>query len=316
MNNKTGNPLENNLLEIKNLSKRYGRVHALSGLDLTIERGQVFGLLGPNGSGKTTTLGIILGATLADSGTFSWFGEPFSQYSCKRIGAILEQPSFYPYLDAENNLRIVARIRNVSENEIGRVLNLTGLSDRKKHRFQTYSFGMKQRLAIASAMLGNPEVLILDEPTNGLDPAGIAEMRDLITRIARTGATIILASHLLDEVQKVCTHAAVLQKGRKLFSGNVEEVLNDGETILLSADNMELLAETILSYPAYASHTVTDKYIELRLNGNCLPGSVNEFLYGQGITLTHLSVRKKSLENYFLELTGNSGSTHSSQNGL
>jgi len=302
--------LEEKILEIRNLSKNYGRVKALSGLSLSIDRGQVFGLLGPNGSGKSTTLGIVLGATLPQNGNFEWFGQPLEVDALKRIGAILEHPNFYPYLDATDNLRIIARIRNAQENDTDRVLKLTGLYERRKHRFQTYSFGMKQRLAIAAAMLGNPEVLILDEPTNGLDPSGIAEIRELITRIASEGSTIILASHLLDEVQKVCTHVAVLQKGEKLFSGSVDEVLSNTETIVLGSEDIELLEQAILKYPEYLSHKITGGFIELKTKGLCQPADVNQYLFSQGITCSRLNMNKKSLESYFLELTGNhSGST-------
>lgn len=297
--------MEEKILEIRNLSKNYGKVKALSGLSLSIDRGQVFGLLGPNGSGKTTTLGIVLGATLPQNGNFEWFGQPLEVNSLKRIGAILEHPNFFPYLDATDNLRIIARIRNAQENDTDRVLRLTGLFERRKHRFQTYSFGMKQRLAIAAAMLGNPEVLILDEPTNGLDPSGIAEIRELITRIASEGSTIILASHLLDEVQKVCTHVAVLQKGEKLFSGSVDEVLSNTETIVLGSDDIGLLEQALLKYPEYLSHKVTGGFIELKTKGLCQPTDVNQYLFSQGITCSRLNMHKKSLETYFLELTGN-----------
>lgn len=297
--------MEDTVLKIVNLSKNYGRVQAVNGLDLEIAKGQVFGLLGPNGSGKTTTLGMVLGATIPLSGSFEWFGKPLESKSLKRIGAILEHPNFYPYLNATDNLRIVARVRNVPEQDTGRVLKLTGLFDRRNHKFQTYSFGMKQRLAIASAMLGNPEVLILDEPTNGLDPSGIAEIRDLITHIAGKGTTIILASHLLDEVQKVCSHVAVLQGGRKLYSGSVDDVLNNTETIVLSADDNVKLEAALLAYDEYLSHKTANGFIELKTRSVCKPAEINSYLFSQGIICTHLSLHKKSLETYFLELTGN-----------
>lgn len=302
--------MEEKILEIRNLSKNYGKVKALSGLSLSIERGQVFGLLGPNGSGKTTTLGIVLGATLPQNGNFEWFGQPLEVNALKRIGAILEHPNFYPYLDATDNLRIIARIRNAPENDADRVLKLTGLYERRKHRYQTYSFGMKQRLAIGAAMLGNPEVLILDEPTNGLDPSGIAEIRELILRIASEGSTIILASHLLDEVQKVCTHVAVLQKGEKLFSGSVDEVLSNTETIVLGSDDLVLLEHALLKYPEYLSHKNTGGFIELKTKGLSNPADVNQYLFSQGITCSRLNMHKKSLESYFLELTGNHSGSH------
>lgn len=296
--------MKESVLRIENLSKSYGRIKALVDLSLEIEKGQVFGLLGPNGSGKTTTLGIILGVIRPRSGSFEWFGEPVSTNSLRRIGAILEHPNFFPYLNAYDNLRIVAQIRGVAALDIDRVLGLVGLSERRKHRFQTYSYGMKQRLAIASAMLGSPEVLILDEPTNGLDPTGIAEIRELILKIAAEGTTIVLASHMLDEVQKVCSHVAVLEKGHKLFSGSVEDVLSSTEIIELAAEDMQMLEKALPDFPAYLSHRTVQKLIELKINGECNPAEVNRFLFGQGITCTHLKIRRKTLENYFLELVG------------
>lgn len=302
--------MKQQILDIENLSKSYGKLEALKELDLSVERGQVFGLLGPNGSGKTTTLGIILGALHPNRGNFRWFGEPLSEKSLKRIGAILEHPNFYPYLNAVDNLRIVARIRNCGVTDIDRVLRLTNLYDRRLHRYQTYSYGMKQRLAIAGALLGNPEVLILDEPTNGLDPLGIAEIRELIAAVASEGTTIIMASHLLDEVQKICSHVAVLKQGRKLFAGSVDEVLNNTETILLGAESLETLEAALITYPDYQSHKVSAGFVELKSNGIARPAEINRFLYEKGIVCTHLSIRKKSLENYFLEITANSKSTN------
>ncbi len=296
--------MEEKVLEIVNLNKSYGTVKAVSGLSLTITKGQVFGLLGPNGSGKTTTLGIVLGATRPQSGNFRWFGCALTSSSLKRIGAILEHPNFYPYLNATDNLRIIARIRNVQESDTERVLRMTGLFDRRNHRFQTYSFGMKQRLAIAAAMLGNPEVLILDEPTNGLDPGGIAEIRELITHIASEGTTIVLASHLLDEVQKVCSHVVVLQRGEKLFSGSVDEVLSNTETLVIAAEDIIKLEHAIINYPDYLSHKSNNGFIELKTKSICQPDQVNQYLFNQDIFCTHLSLKKKTLESYFLELTG------------
>ncbi|MEI7982280.1 MAG: ATP-binding cassette domain-containing protein, partial [Bacteroidota bacterium] len=208
------------VLSVNQISKQYGKIQAVKELSLEVARGQIFGLLGPNGSGKTTTLSIILDL-IKGNGNYEWFGDPPSKESRKRIGSVIESPNFFPYLDAITNLKIVADIKDMDYEDIDRVLLLAGLSERKKSKFRTFSYGMKQRLAIASAMLGNPEVLILDEPTNGLDPQGIAHIRELILSVAYQGTTIILASHLLDEVQKICTHVAVLSKGKKLFDGKV-----------------------------------------------------------------------------------------------
>ena len=228
------------ILSIQRLSKRYGKIQAIKDLSLKVEQGQIFGILGPNGSGKTTTLSILLDLIKSDQGSFEWFGEPAHYELRKRIGSVIESPNFYPYLSAATNLRLVAAIKESGADDIDRVLQLTGLEQRKDTKFKTFSFGMKQRLAIASALLGKPDVLILDEPTNGLDPQGIVQIRELIMMIAREGTTILLASHLLDEVQKICTHVAVLSKGIKLFDGKVSEVLAVSDSFELAGDDMEL----------------------------------------------------------------------------
>ena len=229
----------NNILEIQNLSKRYPGVQALDHVSLAVEAGSTFGLLGPNGSGKTTTLGIVLDVLKASGGSFSWFGQPLSRATKRRIGAILETPNFYPYLSAQQNLKIVADIKGVNHSHIEPVLETIGLLARRNSLFKGFSLGMKQRLALGAALLGNPEVLVLDEPTNGLDPEGIAEVRELIRKVAGMGKTIIIASHLLDEVQKVCTHVAVLQKGRLKVSGPVDTILNQQDQVIISTDALE-----------------------------------------------------------------------------
>lgn len=290
------------ILNINELSKKYGRIQALNNFSLTVKRGEVWGILGPNGSGKTTTLGIILGVINCDQGNFTWFGQPISPVNLKRTGALLEHPNFYPYLSAEKNLELIAILRNVDRLEIERVLRFVNLYERRKHRFQTFSLGMKQRLAIASAMLGSPEVLILDEPTNGLDPTGIAEIRALISKLAAEGTTIILASHLLDEVQKVCSHAAVLSKGNNLFSGNVSEVLNQQDIIEVASENLTKLTEAISLYPGFSSCRTLPSHIEVVFTEKTDPALINTFLFEQGIVCSHLALRKKSLEKYYLEL--------------
>ncbi|HPS61722.1 MAG TPA: ATP-binding cassette domain-containing protein [Bacteroidales bacterium] len=291
-----------NILTIHGLSKRYGKIRAVSGLSLEVGRGQVFGILGPNGSGKTTTLSTILELIRADSGTFEWFGKPPSKTSRKRIGSVIESPNFFPYLTAANNLRIVCDIKEIGYGDIDRVLTLTGLYERRNSRFRTFSFGMKQRLAVASALLGNPEVMILDEPTNGLDPQGIAHIRALIQQVAAQGTTIIMASHLLDEVQKLCTHVAVLSKGKKLFDGKVSEVLSVSDSYELSARSLDALDRIVRTHPEFQSVTPTDGYLQVWFHREVDPGELNRFFYEQGLVLTHLSVRKRTLEQHFLAL--------------
>ena len=293
------------ILSIQRLSKRYGKIQAIKDLSLKVEQGQIFGILGPNGSGKTTTLSILLDLIKSDQGSFEWFGEPAHYELRKRIGSVIESPNFYPYLSAATNLRLVAAIKESGADDIDRVLQLTGLHQRKDTKFKTFSFGMKQRLAIASALLGKPDVLILDEPTNGLDPQGIVQIRELIMMIAREGTTILLASHLLDEVQKICTHVAVLSKGIKLFDGKVSEVLAVSDSFELDGDDMEKLLKVIREHPAYQSHLVHNSLIQVYFKEKVLPGALNNWLFSQGVILSHLSERKRSLEQHFLELLQN-----------
>lgn len=294
------------VLSIKDLHKKYGKIHAVNNLSFEVERGTVFGILGPNGSGKTTTLGIILGVVNADGGQYSWFGKPNSKEERKRIGAILEQPLFYPYLTAEKNLGITAKIKGTDPADIERVLKIVELWDRRKSKFSTYSYGMKQRLAIASALLGNPEVLIFDEPTNGLDPRGIAEIRELIIKIAGEGITIILASHLLDEVQKTCSHVIVLKNGKSLFSGDVDHVLNIAGTLEVMAENMDNLKKALEGFPGVLEIRQEKEVFVLQLEEQITPVMLNSHLIAEGIVVSHLAVRKKSLEQQFLELLSTS----------
>jgi len=294
--------LNNPILEIKHLRKTYGRLLALEDFSLQVNKGEVFGILGPNGSGKTTTLGILLDIIKCDSGQYSWFGsEPFSNQRL-RIGALLEQPVFYPYLSAVKNLEIIADIKKVSYDQIDVQLEKVGLIDRKHSKFKTYSLGMKQKLAIAASMIGDPEVLILDEPTNGLDPKSIAEIRDMIIEIADRGITVLLASHLLDEVQKVCTHVAILNKGKLLHNGRVDEVLSSSAMLELRADDMVALKQQLQQLD-FVDEVLEEGTIWIaKLNEEKDPATVSKLLAQQGIYLTHLAVRKKSLEKYFLEL--------------
>lgn len=290
------------ILETKGLTKKYGKLTALDQLNLTIEPGQVFGLLGPNGSGKTTTLGMILDVIKPSSGSYSWFDEAPSADSRKQIGAILETPCFYPYLSAVRNLRIIAKIKECPESRIDEVLKQVGLFERKDDSFKTYSLGMKQRLAIASALLADPPVLILDEPTNGLDPQGIVEIREIIQQIASSGKTIILASHLLDEVQKVCTHFCVLRKGEKLYQGSVDEALSDQKTIEVAAASIPKLEEALQTLEGVSKIEKLPDLLSLTTINGLSPESINAFLFEKGITATHLVKKGGSLEKQFLKI--------------
>jgi ABC-2 type transport system ATP-binding protein len=294
--------METPVLRIDKLSKSYGSIKALREFSLDINKGEIYGILGPNGSGKTTTLSILLDVIRPDGGNFSWFGNMPSKHDRKKIGSILEVPTFYPYLSGLDNLKIVSRIKGIPYDKIYGTLDMVGLADRMHSKFRTYSLGMKQRLAIAAAMLGDPEVLILDEPTNGLDPKGIAEIRKLIVDIGNRGLTIILASHILDEVQKICSHVAVLDRGKRLFSGEVTQVLNEAGWVELSSGNMSGLKIALQSCDFVKTiQEEDDKYLVQLFEGK-EAGELNAWLFEKKIVLNHLGLRKKSLEKYFLEL--------------
>lgn len=290
------------ILTINQLSKRYGRIQAVNQLSLEVQKGQVFGILGPNGSGKTTTLGMVLDLIRPDSGTFTWFGETPTKESRKRIGAVIETANFFPYLSARKNLEIVAKVKDYDYANIDASLEITGLFERRHDKFKTYSFGMKQRLALASALLNKPEVMILDEPTNGLDPQGIAQIRKLVLQVAGEGITIILASHLLDEVQKICNHVAVLNKGNMLFSGPVHEVLAVSDCIEVASQDPAGLKRAIEEHPAFRSIVETDGIMLAVFSDDVRPGDLSDYLHQKMITLSHLSERKRTLEQHFLEL--------------
>lgn len=293
------------VLSIKHLTKHFGRIKAVNGLDLEVRPGQVFGLLGPNGSGKTTTLGMLMGVTNPTSGNFYWFGEEPTPQLRRKIGAVLEHPIFYPYLSGQKNLELNAMIKQCPVENIPKVLELVELTDRREDKYKTYSLGMKQRLAIASALLNDPTVLILDEPTNGLDPMGIAEIREIIKKIAANGKTIILASHLLDEVQKVCSHFAILKKGNMIYSGPISDVGQGEITVEVNAD-VENLNDILVSFSGTASVTRENGVYLISMRDGFHGKELNEYLFKQGITATHLVTKKKSLEKQFLEILSES----------
>jgi ABC-2 type transport system ATP-binding protein len=268
-----------------------------------VPEGSVFGVLGPNGSGKTTLLGILLDVLLADGGTYSWFGGIPPAAARKQIGSLLETPNFYHYLSAYDNLAITAAIRQNGKDDRLRVLGLVGLMERKDSKFQEYSLGMKQRLAIGAALLGSPKVLVLDEPTNGLDPAGIAEIRQLIRELNKQGVTIIIASHLLDEIEKVCTHVAILKRGTLLLTGDVNEVLVSQDLVEVAAADLVALKQALSTMPGITRIQEAERLLQLTCVAGIGTGQINEYCIGKGITLSHLVLRKKSLEAKFMELT-------------
>lgn len=289
------------VLSTDKLTKHFGKLCAVNQLDLEVKRGQVFGMLGPNGSGKTTTLGMLMGVVNPSAGSFSWFGEPATHHTRKKIGAVLEHPIFYPYLSGKKNLELNALIKGADPANIAKVLETVELTARKDDKYQTYSLGMKQRLAIASALVSDPIILILDEPTNGLDPMGIAEIREIIKRIAADGKTIILASHLLDEVQKVCTHFAVLKRGNLMHIGPVDDVGKGEEIVEVQAyhDDLSILLQ---EFVGSASIKKENGLFEVMMKEGYHSKDLNRFLFDKGIVASHLNTRKKSLEKQFLEI--------------
>ncbi len=295
------------VLQLQNISKSYGRIRALNNVSFEVPQGSVFGILGPNGSGKTTLLSIILDVLKSDTGNFLWFGQPGSPDQRKKIGSLLETPNFYHYMTALDNLKVTHSISGRgSHDDLEKVLKKVKLFERRKSKFRTYSLGMKQRLAIAAALLGSPKVLVLDEPTNGLDPVGIAEIRELIVELKNAGHTIIMASHLLDEVEKVCTHAAILKTGELLTTGEVDEIMQDEDVVEVSASNLEQLAAVLQEFSQHVHIHDANSTVHLTLpKGSAKLEDVNSFCFSKGIVLNHLLLKKKRLEARFFELTNN-----------
>ncbi|MEA1877433.1 MAG: ATP-binding cassette domain-containing protein [Bacteroidota bacterium] len=290
------------ILKISGLDKSYGSVHAVKNLHLEVKKGQVFGILGPNGSGKTTTLAMLLGVVRMNKGTYSWFSQPPGPANQQKIGSMLESPNFYPYLNLIENLKITCRIKRFPEAEVFRVLKVVGLLERQKSKFQTLSLGMKQRLALASVLLGDPEVLVLDEPANGLDPEGIAQVREIIRKEAKKGKTIIMASHILVEVEKVCSHVAILRKGELLASGEVGSLLRNDVKMVLASDAMDELQQFLHSFEGVTSMVVESDHIQVILKEGFAPGDLNKAVVKNGIILNKMEEHKQSLEEQFLEL--------------
>ncbi|MFD1095359.1 ABC transporter ATP-binding protein [Salegentibacter chungangensis] len=292
------------ILTLNNLTKKYGGLTAVDDLSFSIEKGNVYGILGPNGSGKSTTLGMVLNVVNKTSGDFYWFdGSDSTHEALKKVGAIIEHPNFYPYMTAAQNLALVCKIKGVSTNKIEEKLELVGLLDRKDSKFKTFSLGMKQRLAIASALLNDPEILILDEPTNGLDPQGIHQIREIIRKIATMGTTILLASHLLDEVEKVCSHVVIIRKGKKLYSGPVDGINASHGFFELKAKDQELLITLLKDHPAINKVVANGEMVTAFLAKPMDAENINAYLFEKGLSLSFLVKRKESLEEQFLQLT-------------
>ncbi|MBI6117832.1 ABC transporter ATP-binding protein [Salegentibacter maritimus] len=292
------------ILSLKKLTKKYGALTAVDNLSFTIKKGNVYGILGPNGSGKSTTLGMVLNVVNKTSGEFAWFGGNIKTHEAlKKVGAIIEHPNFYPYMTATQNLALVCKIKDVPKDKIEEKLEIVNLLDRKDSKFRTFSLGMKQRLAIASALLNDPEILILDEPTNGLDPQGIHQIREIIRKIAAGGTTILLASHLLDEVEKVCSHVVIIRNGKKLYSGPVDAINASHGFFELQAKNMQLLQELLIAHPGIENVSEKENVVTAILKEPMDAETINAYLFEKGLALSYLVKRKESLEEQFLELT-------------
>ncbi len=292
------------ILSVENLSKDYGKIKALKAVSFSVPKGSVFGILGPNGSGKTTMLGIIMSILKPTAGGYKLFDEVPNDDHRKQIGTLLETPNFYHYLSAVQNLKITAAIKGRGEEDIEKVLHTVNLYHRKDSPFSSYSLGMKQRLAIGGALLGNPDVLVFDEPTNGLDPVGIAEIRALIKQLAQQGKTIIMASHLLDEVEKVCTHVAILKQGVLVASGHVDEIFVHEDMVEVAAVDDDKLRSIINSIPGIVrSKEEEGKLLLYFPMGQADLEKINQHCFNSGVVLNHLQIKRKSLESKFFELT-------------
>ncbi|AHH15265.1 putative ABC transporter, ATP-binding protein [Nocardia nova SH22a] len=290
------------------LTKRYGDQVAVDAVSMTVRRGEIYGFLGPNGAGKTTTLRMLVGLIASTSGSATVLGcRPGEPEALRRIGVLIEGPGFYPYLSGRDNLRVLARYRRNAAGrrdrfaEVDEVLARVGLADRADDRFRAYSLGMKQRLGVGAALLGGPDLLILDEPTNGLDPAGMAEMRELITGLAAEGHTVVLSSHLLSEVQEICDRVGVISGGRLLTESTVSE-LRGAATLLVCAEPVET------AYPAVrrvvGDHAAMLTATGIRVDaGRATAPEVARAVIESGADLLELRIDERSLEEVFFEMT-------------
>ena len=295
------------LVESRELTKRYGsHTVAVDRVSLTVRRGEVYGFLGPNGAGKTTTMRMLLGLIRPTSGAASVLGRPPGHpESLARVGALVESPAFYPYLSGRDNLRVIARYAGVPKERIDSALEQVELADRARDKFATYSLGMKQRLGVAAALLKDPELLILDEPTNGLDPAGMADMRDLIRSLGSGERTVLLSSHLLGEVEQICDRVGVISKGRLIAESTVEE-LRGGAALLVAARPLVRARERVEQLLGAERVEVLDG--TLRLDADpATAGRINRELVSANVEVTELHPVERTLEEVFLEMTDQKG---------
>ena len=293
------------LIETTSLTKRYGsRIVAVDNLNLIVRRGEVYGFLGPNGAGKTTTLRMLLGLIRPTSGKATVLGQsPGNPAGLKRVGALVESPTFYPYLSGRDNLRGMARLSRVEDpnRRVEEALEQVDLQERAKDKFKKYSLGMKQRLGVAAALLKDPELLILDEPTNGLDPKGMAEMRELIRSLGKEDRTVLLSSHLMGEVEQICDRVGVIRQGTLVAEGSVSELRGQGG-LLVKAEPVDKAAEIIGRIPGVEEVTLRDGALSLTADAEQASEVARE-LVSAGIRLRELRPAQRSLEEAFFELT-------------
>lgn len=300
------------VIETQDLTKRYAAgpwgqtTLAVDRITFSVQPGQVFGFLGPNGSGKTTTIGMLLGIITPTAGVFRLFGKRGATEilaARQRIGATLEYPNFYPYLSCRDNLRLVARVKGKGNRDVEEALDVVGLTQRQKTRFKACSLGMKQRLAIGATLLGDPELIVLDEPANGLDPAGQQEIRDVIRGLGERGKTIFLSSHILHDVERMCSHVAIIEKGRLVKTASVADLTTRQTWVELRAEiALDRLLEAVLAFPPTRSAEIRGEAVMADVDGSEMAG-LNEYLMQQGILLHHLALEHRSLESVFMHLT-------------
>jgi ABC-type multidrug transport system ATPase subunit len=294
------------VIETTGLTKRFRKQLAVDQISFAVEDRQIFGFLGPNGSGKTTTIGMLLGIITPTAGGFRLLGEGTRSglhRARQRVGATLETPNFYPFLSGRDNLRIVANVKHVPHSKIPAVLETVGLADRAKDKFGAYSLGMKQRLALAATMLGDPDLVILDEPANGLDPEGMREIREIILRLHDSGKTIFLSSHLLWEVERTCTHVAIIKKGRIIRQASVQDIVSGTVLAGLRGGDILTLRSIVDAFPETVGTSLRDDLVIAELRNDDL-GALNAFVAAHGVHLSHLALQQRSLEDVFIELTG------------
>jgi len=292
------------LLQLDQLSKNFGSINAVDQLSLTLTKGKVYGLLGPNGSGKSTTLGMILNVINPTQGSFEWYqGRLSTHEALKKIGAIIERPNFYPYMSAFENLKLICKIKECPYDSIEEKLTLVGLWERRNSKFSTYSLGMKQRLAIAAALLNNPDLLILDESINGLDPEGTNQIRKLINTISKMGTTILLASHLLDEVEKVCDEVIVLKKGVKYYQGPLDAITNSFGYFEVKATDPKALEEKLITLDPVKEVQKEQHLLVVYLKEELSEEKLFKELVAAELVITHFIKKHPSLETQFLTLT-------------